>query len=93
MPEIMKANLLQVILLNEPCEVFRHIVRPQEFAALVDADVVEIISAIGLLEEAAEHLKQQNTADMNPTTWPIMMKCGFVKAFIINPHSSSATAP
>lgn len=53
--EVVEANLLQVVLLDEPCEVFRHIVGTQEIASLVNADVVEVISAIGLLEESAEH--------------------------------------
>ena len=52
---LVEANLLQVILLDEPCEVFRHIVGTQEIASLVDADVVEVISAVGLFEETAEH--------------------------------------
>ena len=55
MSEVVEANLLQVILLDEPCEVFRHIVGPQELAGLVDTDVVEVIPAVGLLEESAEH--------------------------------------
>ena len=55
MSEVVEANLLQVILLDEPCEVFRHIVGTQELAGLVDADVVEVISAVGLFEESAEH--------------------------------------
>ena len=54
--EIMKANLFQAVLFDEPCEMFCHIVGTQELAALVDADVVEVISAVGLFEETAEHL-------------------------------------
>lgn len=53
--EVVEANLLQVILLDEPCEVFRHIVGTQEMSGLVNADVVEVISAVGLFEESAEH--------------------------------------
>ena len=53
--EVVEANLLQVILLDEPCEVFRHIVGTQEFAGLVDADVIEVVPAVGLFEETAEH--------------------------------------
>ena len=40
MPKIMEADLLEVILLDHPCEVFRHIIGTEELASLIDADVV-----------------------------------------------------
>ena len=42
--EIMKANLFQAVLFDEPREMFCHIVGTQEFAALVDADIVEVMA-------------------------------------------------
>lgn len=42
MPKIMEADLLEVVLLNHPCEVFCHIIGSEELAGLTDTDVVEV---------------------------------------------------
>ena len=55
MPEIMKPNFPQTVFFNDPREVFRHIVGAQEFTALVNADVVEVVSIVRFLEEAPIH--------------------------------------
>lgn len=48
MPKVMEANLLEVILLDHPCEVFCHIIGSEKLSGLVDTDVVEVISTVGL---------------------------------------------
>ena len=55
MPKIMEADLLEVVLLNHPCEVFCHIIGSEELAGLIDTDVVEVFSTVGLLEESSVH--------------------------------------
>lgn len=42
MPKIMEADLLEVVLLNHPFEVFCHIIGSEELAGLIDTDVVEV---------------------------------------------------
>ena len=54
-PEIMKPNFPQTVLFNDPREVFRHIVGAQEFTALVNTDVVEVVSTVRFLEETPVH--------------------------------------
>ena len=49
--KIVEPDLAQAVLANDPAEVFRHEVGPQEFAALVYADVVQVVLAIGALEQ------------------------------------------
>ena len=55
MPKVMEADLLEVVLLDHPCEVFRHIIGAEQLASLIDTDVVEVISTVGLLEESSVH--------------------------------------
>lgn len=56
MTEVVKANFSQFVFLNEPCEMFRYIVGAQELAALVNADIVEIVLTVGLFEQPPVHL-------------------------------------
>ena len=46
MPKIMEADLLEVVLLDHPSEVFCHIIGSEELAGLIDTDVVEVISTV-----------------------------------------------
>jgi len=55
MPKIMEADLLEVVLLDHPSEVFCHIIGSEELAGLIDTDVVEVISTVGLLEKSSVH--------------------------------------
>lgn len=55
MPKIMEADLLEVVLLDHLSEVFCHIIGLEELAGLIDTDVVEVISTVGLLEESSVH--------------------------------------
>lgn len=48
--KIMEANLAKPILLDEPREMLRCIVRTQKFSALVNADVVEVVPAVTFLK-------------------------------------------
>ena len=54
--EIMESDFLQVILLDDPREVFCHIVWAQKVSALVHTDVVQIITAVRFFKESPEHL-------------------------------------
>ena len=54
--KIMEANLAKPILLDEPREMLRCIVRTQKFSALVNADVVEVVPAVTFFEESPIHL-------------------------------------
>ena len=54
--KIMEANLAKPILLDEPREMLRCIVRTQKFSALVNADVVEVVPAVTFFEESPVHL-------------------------------------
>lgn len=51
--QVVKANFAQVVFAEEPAEVFGHIVGPQEFAALIHADVIEVILAVGVPEKGS----------------------------------------
>ena len=52
MPEVMEANLFEVVLLDYPCKVFRYIIGAEKLSGLVDTDVVKIISTVGLFKES-----------------------------------------
>ena len=55
MSEVVKPDFFEVILFDDPGEVLCHIVGANDFAALVNTDVVQIILAVGVFEEFAEH--------------------------------------
>ena len=54
--KIMEANLAKPVLLDEPREMLRYIVRALKFSALVNADVVELVPAVTFFEESPVHL-------------------------------------
>ena len=56
MPEIMEANFFEPVFLDKPAEMLCHIIWAEKPAALIHADVLEVISAIGLSEQPSIHL-------------------------------------
>ena len=53
MSEVVESNLPQAVLLDDPGEMLGDVVRAQKPPHLIDADVVEVVRAVGAAEETA----------------------------------------
>ena len=53
MAQVVKTDVLQPVLGQQPIKVLRHEVRADQLAFLIGADEIQILSAVALLEQLA----------------------------------------